>query len=113
MVGCYLRLEGFVPGLVLSPLDVVALEQARGSEEEMRRLAEDLASPDALSRIETEEGEDGFRAALYYWDTELPGRPLLEMQFGLERNGVLRSLEVKESLRGGSASGSTPGTLPF
>jgi hypothetical protein len=113
MVACYLRLEGLAPGLVLSPLDVVALERARGSEEEMGRLAEDLDSPDAVSRIETEEGENGFRAALYYWDTELPGRPLLEMVFVLEKNAVLRSLDVKESLRGGSATGSTPGTPPF
>ncbi len=113
MIGCYLRLDGLLPELVLSPVDLVALEQARGSEDSMRRLAEGLDTPDALSRIEPEEGEDGFRARLFYWDTALPGRPVLEIGFDLDTNGVLRSLDVRESLRGGTASGNTPGTPRF
>jgi hypothetical protein len=113
MIGCYLRLDGLLPELVLSPVDLVALEQARGSEDSMRRLAEGLDTPDAVSRIEPEGGEDGFRARLFYWDTALPGRPVLEIGFDLETNGVLRSLDVRESLRGGTASGNTPGTPPF
>jgi hypothetical protein len=113
MIGCYLRLEGLLPELVLTPLDVMALEGARGSEDDMRRLAEGLDAPDALSRIEVKEEEDGFLARLFYWDTALPGRPVLEMIFRLEKNGVLRSLDVNESLRGGNASGSSPGTRPF
>jgi len=110
MIGCYLRLEGLLPVLVLAPADLAALETARGNEDEMKRLAEGLDTPDALSRIEPEETGDGFRAHLYYWDTSRPGRPVLELDFNLERNGVVSSLDARESLRGGSVSGSTPGT---
>jgi len=110
MIGCYLRLEGLLPELVLAPADLVALEAARGNDDEMKRLAEGLDAPDALSRIDPEETGDGFRAHLYYWDTSRPGRPVLEMDFSLEKNGVVRSLDASESLRGGSVSGSTQGT---
>ncbi len=110
MIGCYLRLEGLLPELVLAPADLVALEAARGNDDEMKRLAEGLDAPDALSRIDPEETGDGFRAHLYYWNTSRPGRPVLEMDFGLEKNGVVRSLDARESLRGGSVSGSTRGT---
>ncbi len=110
MIACYLRLEGLLPELVLAPADLVALEAARGNEEEMKRLAEGLDTPDALSRIDPEETGDGFRARLFYWDTSRPGRPVLELDFTLERNGVVRSFDARQSLRGGSVSGSTPGT---
>jgi hypothetical protein len=112
MAACYLRLEGFLPGLVLTPLDLVALEGARGDEEAMRRLAEGLDTADAPARIETVESDDGFLARMFYWDTSLPGRPVLEMTLRMARNGVLRSLEVQESLRGGSVAGSSPGIPP-
>ena len=112
MAACYLRLQGFLPGLLLSPVDLVALEGARGDDEEMRRLAEGLDTPDAPTRIEAIDSGDGFDARLFYWDTSLPGRPVLEMTLRMRRNGVLRSFEVDESLRGGSAAGSTPGIPP-
>jgi len=110
MIGCYLRLEGLLPELVLTPADVVALESARGNDDEMRRLAEGLDAPDALSRIDPQDTGDGFRAHLLYWDTARPGRPVLEIDFVLETNGVVRSLDARPSVRGGTASGSTPGT---
>ncbi len=113
MIGCYLRLEGLLPELVLTPADVVALEAVRDSEDEMKRLAEGLDAPDALSRIVPEEVADGFRADLLYWDTARPGRPVLEMRFELDTNGVVRSLEARPSIRGGTASGSTPDTPRF
>jgi len=113
MIGCYLRLEGLLPELVLTPADVVSLEAARGNEEEMKRLAEGLDDPDALSRVDPEDAGNGYRAHLLYWDTSRPGRPVLEIDFVLEKNGVVRSLDARPSLRGGSASGSTPGTPRF
>lgn len=127
MIGCYLRLEGLLPELVLTPAALVALEAVLGDEEKMGRLAEDLDSPDALSRIDPEESGDGFRARLFYWDTARPGRPVLEVDFFLEENGVLRSLDARPSGRGsqarpppvtglaprsGSASGSIRGIRP-
>jgi len=113
MIGCYLRLEGLLPELVLTPADVVALEGARGNDDEMRGLAEGLDAPDALSRIDPQDVGDGFRARLLYWDTARPGRPVLEIDFVLEKNGVVRSLDARPSVRGGTASGSTPGTPRF
>ena len=97
---------------MLSPLDLVALEGARASEDEMRRLAESLDTPDAPARIDPETGPDGFRANLFYWDTSLPGRPVLEMTFELAPNGVLRHFEERESLRGGTVSDNTGGIPP-
>ncbi len=113
MIACYLLIEGRLPGLVLTPLDLIALEEARDSEEKMQRLAESLDAEDAVSRIDPEESEDGYRVRLLYWDTALPDRPVLEIALDLERNGVLRSIDVTESVRGGSAPGSTPGSPPF
>ena len=101
MVGCYLRLEGFLPELVLTPEALVALEAVHGDEEKMRRLAEGLDAPDAVSRIEPEETDDGYRARLLYWDTARPGRPVLELEFDLGANGVLRALVARPSGRGG------------
>jgi hypothetical protein len=101
MIGCYLRLEGFLPELVLTPAALVALEAAQGDEVKMEHLAEGLDSPDALSRIDPGEREDGFTARLLYWDTARPGRPVLELEFELETSGVLRSLQARPSVRGG------------
>lgn len=100
MVGCYLRLEGFLPELVLTPEALVALEAVYGDEEKMRLLAEGLDSPDAVSRIEPEATEEGFRTRLLYWDTARPGRPVLELDFALDDRGVLRSLQARPSGRG-------------
>ncbi len=111
MIGCYLRLEGFLPELVLTPAALVALEASLGDEEKMGRLAEDLDSPDALTRIDPGEWEDGFKAGLFYWDTARPGRPVLELEFELEANGVLRALRARPSARGSpdpEASGQAP-----
>jgi hypothetical protein len=113
MIACYLRIEGRLPGLVLTPLDLVALEEARDSEEKMQSLAESLDAEGAVSRIDPVESEDGYRARLLYWDTSLPGRPVLEIALDLKRSGVLRSIDVSESVRGGSAPGSTTGSPPF
>ena len=100
MIGCYLRLEGFLPELVLTPAALVALESTGGDEEEMRRVAEGLDAPDAVLRIDPETMLDGFRARLLYWDTARPGRPVLELEFDLTTSGVLRSLQARPSVRG-------------
>ncbi|MBI1950789.1 MAG: hypothetical protein HYS34_05425 [Acidobacteria bacterium] len=109
MIGCYLRLEGFLPELVLTPAALVALEAAQGDEEEMRRVAEGLEAPDAVLRIDPETTPDGFRARLLYWDTARPGRPVLDLEFDLEADGVLRSLRARPSGRGGPALGAPGG----
>ena len=99
MIGCYLRLEGFLPQLVLTPATLFALESTGGDEDEMLRLADSLDEPDALQRIDPERTLDGFRAGLIYWDVARPGRPVIEMDFDLDQNGVLRSLIARPSER--------------
>jgi hypothetical protein len=113
MIACYLRIEGRLPGLVMTPLDLVALEDARGSEEDMEQLAKSLNAEEPLSRIDPRASGNGYVADLFYWDTALPGRPVLEIACDMQRNGVLRTFDVKESIRGGSAPGNIPDRPPF
>jgi len=113
MIACYLTIDGLLPTLVLGPLDRVALEQTRDSEEKMQALAQSLDTNDAVSRIDAVEYDDGFRARTSYWDTSTYGRPVLEIDWDVARNGVLRSLEVIEPTTGDSASGSTPDSPRF
>jgi hypothetical protein len=103
MIGCYLRLEGLFPDLVLTPAALVALESTGGDEEEMRRVAQSLDAPDALMRIDPEKTLDGFRARLLYWNTSILGRPVLDLEFNLNEDGVLRSLVAQPSERGAPA----------
>jgi hypothetical protein len=108
MIGCYMRLDGLLPQLILTPATLFALESTGGDEDEMLRLGDSLDEPDALQRIDPERTLDGFRAALIYWDAASPGRPVIEMEFDLEENGVLRSLIAQPSGRGAPV-GAIPG----
>lgn len=100
MIGCYLRLNGLLPELVMTPPALAALESTGGDEEEMRRVAESLDTPDALMRIDPEKTLDGFRARLLYWNTSLLGRPVLDLEFNLKEDGELRALIAQPSARG-------------
>lgn len=113
MAVCYLRIEGWLPDLVLAPADRVALDQARGDDDAQARLAASFAArEDARSRIEVDPDGDGYRARLEYWDTSAWGRPVLGMTLALGANGVLRSFEIEERVTDGTGSGSTPGIPP-
>ena len=100
MIGCYLRLEGFLPQLVLTQATLFALESTGGDEGEMLRIADGLDEPDALQRIDPERTLDGFRASLIYWDVARPGRPVLDLEFNLKEDGVLRSLVARPAETG-------------
>lgn len=100
MIGCYLRLEGFLPEFVLTPAALMSLEATGGDEEEMRRVADGLDDPDAIRRIDPEKTLDGFRARLLYWEAARPGRPVLDLEYNLRENGVLRSLVARPTDRG-------------
>jgi hypothetical protein len=100
MVACYLRLEGFLPQLVLTPAALVALEATDGNEEDVLRVGDSLDTPDAVTRIDPEKTLDGFTARLLYWDAARPGRPVLDLEFNLNQDGVLRSLIALPSGRG-------------
>ncbi len=96
MVGCYLRLDGLHPGLVLGDADLPAVDNARHSEEKMRALAESLYSPENLSKITLAEIETGFEARFLYWDTTRPGRPVVEFDLKLARDGRLITLRQRD-----------------
>jgi hypothetical protein len=114
MIGCYLRLDGLHPELVLEPADREAVEGARGDEEAMRRVAEGLDEPGAVGRIPVEEVADGFTASLLYWHTARDDRPVLEIEYRLRRDGRVESVRARPLTPvDGTASGSTPGTPPI
>lgn len=100
MIGCYLRLEGFLPQLVLTPAALLALESTNGDMQDDLRVADSLDAPDAVTRIDPEKTLDGFSARLLYWDAARPGRPVLDLEFNLKEDGVLRSLIALPSGRG-------------
>jgi len=116
MIGCYLELAGLHPELVLTDAALAAVETARTGprpEEAMRSLADGLDEPDALSRLTVTETPQGFESTFLYWDTASVGRPVLQMDYRLGRNGVLLGVRVREwSPTDGTVSGSTPGRPP-
>jgi len=109
MLGCYMRLDGLHPGLILLDSDLPSVERARESEETMRRLAESLYDSGALSRITLTEFDGGFEGSLLYWDTTRPGRPVVEFHLKLAPDGRLIALRQREvSIVGHPAPGATP-----
>jgi hypothetical protein len=113
MIGCYLRLDGLHPDLVLEESDHRSLEEARGDDEAMRRVAEGLEDPGAIARVPVEETPEGFAARFLYWQTARADRPVLEIEYRLARDGQVLSVRARALSPGdGTASGSTPGTPP-
>ena len=95
MIGCYMLLDGLQPDLVLEPADVEAVEQARGDEEAMRRIAEGLEDPGASERIPVEEAGEEFVARFLYWQTARADRPVLQFEYRLARDGRIRTVQAR------------------
>ena len=111
MVGCYMRIDGLAPELILGPADQHRLRRARGSEEEMRELAESLDLPGAVDRIEVEEVGSDFESTVIYWDTSRADRPTVEIRYRIAGDGRLLGVTSRDqTVTDGTASGSTPGT---
>jgi hypothetical protein len=108
MIGCYLRLEGLRPDLVLTQGALRRLREVRGDEEAMRLLAQSLEDPGALDRIAVETDAGGFVARFSYWQTYEPGRPVLDMEIRLGGDGLLRAL-LAGAAAGPEAAGAPPG----
>ena len=93
MIGCYLRLEGFAPELVLPPDGVSAVEAAReGGREALVALVGRLEASATLERIEVRDAGDGFEGSMLYWDTAGEGDPILSLSIRLGRNGEIRAV---------------------
>jgi hypothetical protein len=93
MIACYLRIEGFTPGLVLPEGGLEAVEAARAQgEEAMRSYALGLADPEAAARIPITPTAEGFESKLLYWDTFREGHPVLQITLRLARDGQVRAM---------------------
>jgi hypothetical protein len=96
MVGCYLRLEGLEPGLVLPEGGLEAVEAARAEgEEAMRAYAISLADEGAVARIPIASTAEGFESAMLYWDTFREGHPVLRLRVRLARDGQVREMSAE------------------
>ena len=114
MVGCYLRLSGLSPELVLGEADAALVERSRGQgEEAMAAIAASFDDPDAAPRIRLRQMAEGYAATLLYWDRWRPGEPIERLEYLLARDGRLLSAAARdEPLTGGTASGNTPDRSP-
>ncbi len=115
LLGCYLRLAGLHEELVLREGDLDKLARARNSDDGngLASFAESLEDGAALSRLPIRETPEGFASRFDYWDTASPGRPVVEMTWGLRRDGTIelyRALELP--LTDGSGSGNSPDRPP-
>jgi hypothetical protein len=114
MIGCHMRVEGLLPELMLSDADMRELARARGSEEEMRRLADRLGHPAALGRMTISPYEEGFESEFRYWDTARLGRPVFEVRCRVSFDGRLLSVWARElPATGDTADDSIPGRSPI
>lgn len=96
MVGCYLRLDGLEPGLVLPDGGFEAVEAARAEgEEAMRAYAIGLADAGAVARIPIEATTEGFESVMLYWDTVRDGHPVLRLRMRLARDGQVRLMKAE------------------
>jgi hypothetical protein len=105
MIGCYMRLEGLHPELILPEGGLVDVEAARqGGEDAMRGLTERLDAPDAVSRIKVDLTDRGYESEMLYWDTWRAGRPVLQLRIRLARDGQVRDLHAVQISPAGGPS---------
>lgn len=112
MIGCYMRLDGLRPELILPNGARSALDAARGSEQEMRRLSEELDRPGAVSRLNLVESAEGYATEFDYWDTASAGRPVVKFSIRLSRGGQFRSVQRRELEPAPSPTAASPGRPP-
>lgn len=95
MIGCYMRIEGLDPALVLSEggLEDVTAARAAG-DEAMRRLEDGFDDVQALERVRIEERPGGYQAVFLYWDTSRAGEPVLRLTIDMSDAGELRAMRA-------------------
>jgi len=96
MFACYMRLDGLAPALILPPGARAGVISVRGDEQAMLELARQLEHPDALSRLEVREAESGFETSFAYWDTSIPGWPVVEIMLRIADDGRLLDVDRRE-----------------
>ncbi len=93
MIGCYMRLDGLDPALILPAGGRAAVEAARGSEDAMLDLARDLGHQEALSRLHIRASAGGFDTRFEYWDTTHSGQPVVQIDVRIARDGQMLGVE--------------------
>lgn len=93
MIGCYMRLDGLDPSLILPAGGWASVEAARGSDNAMLDLERQLGHPEALSRLDISESTGVYETRFEYWDTALPERPVLELNVRIGQDGRLLGVE--------------------
>lgn len=95
MLGCYMRIEGLDPALVLSEGGLEDVKAARAAgDDAMRRLEEGFDEQHPLDRIRIEERPGGFQAVFLYWDTDRAGAPVLRLSIDMSVAGELRTMRA-------------------
>jgi hypothetical protein len=117
MIGCYMRIEGLDPALVLSEggLEDVTAARATG-DAAMRRLEESFDDPRPLARVVIEERPGGYQAVFLYWDTSRAGEPVLRLTIDMSDAGELRAMRAVQvappAAQPGAAAGPGSETEP-
>jgi hypothetical protein len=95
MIGCYMRIEGLDPALVMSDGGLEDVKTARAAgDEAMRRLEETFDEEHPLDRVLIEERPGGFQAVFLYWDTERAAAPVLRLTIDMSVAGELRAMRA-------------------
>jgi hypothetical protein len=114
MIGCYMRIEGLDPALVLSDGGLEDVKTARAAgDEAMRRLEETFDEEHPLDRVRIEARPGGFQAVFLYWDAERAAAPVLRLTIDMSVAGELRAMRAIQvdplAPRPGAAAG--PGAV--
>jgi len=117
MIGCYMRIEGLDPALVLSQGGLEDVKAARAAgDEPMRRLMESFDEEHPLDRVRIEGRPGGFLAVFLYWDIERAGAPVLRLTIDMSVAGELRAMRAIQvdplAPRPGAAAGPGAATEP-
>jgi len=96
MFGCYMRLDGLDPALILPSGGRAGATSVRGDGPAMLDLARQLEGPDALARLEIKEGGGGFETSFAYWDTSIPGWPVVGITLRIADDGQLLDVDRRE-----------------
>lgn len=93
MFGCYLRMDGLDPGLILPPGGRAGVASARGSDQAMLDLESRLRIQAALSRLPVSQSEGEFETRFEYLDTTSPGWPVVGIMLRIAADGRLLGVE--------------------
>jgi len=93
MIGCYMRLEGLEPELILPVGGRADVTRARANNEAMSDLYHQLDHPEALSRLDVSESGGEFVTRFEYLDASIPGWPVVGINVRIAADGRMLGVE--------------------